>query len=91
MFMYLLEEGCNRKKDCQFLHKDVGKDYYSSSVSISSPAREVCKKVSHYQKSEQSEKDKNKTAKISETSISDLESTYDFAQPELSDTDMNQE
>ena len=44
-----------------------------------------------YQKFEMSEHEESKTAKVSETSTSDLESTSDFAQLDLSYTDVNQE
>ena len=91
MCRYWLEEGCTRKKECQFLHADVGQEYYTSSLSISIPEKEASKNRSHNKSRKKSENEENKTVKVSGGSISDLESTFDFALLEISDTEINRE
>ena len=83
MCRYWLEEGCTRKKECQYLHTDVGKEYSSSSSR--SLEREVNRKVSNWQKSENEE---NKTTVQNfEKCTKDSNSSFDFALLELSDTE----
>ena len=88
---YWLEEGCTRKKECQFLHADVGQEYYTSSLSISNLEKEASENRSHKKSRKKSENEENKTIKVSKGSISDLESTFDFALLEISDTEINRE
>lgn len=79
MCSYWLGEGCTRKKYCQYLHRDVGEEYYSY-VSSRSSDRDRCS-ASPCQKNE-TEENKNE---ITTDVVSDLESTFDYGLLDISE------
>ena len=58
---------------------------------ISNPEREAIENRSHNKSRKKSENEENKPVKVFGGIISDLESTFDFALLEISDTEINRE
>ena len=79
---YCLEEGCSRKKSCQYLHRDMGEEYSSSLVSRSSEKESSTQRECHKSDDKTEENENEITPEVAR---SDSESSFDYGLLEISD------